>query len=499
MARDGRRYRRLAAKAGVESGAVKRLVLLAAALALASSAAVRAQRPPAWAAQADAIFADVATPDAPGCALAVFRDGHIAYERGYGLADLEHDVPITPASVFYVGSLSKQFTAFALTLAAADGKLSIDDDVRKWIPELPDYGVRLTVRHLLHHTSGLRDYNTLLDIAGRRNDEAFDNRIVLGIIARQRALNFPPGDQYLYSNSGYVLLSLVVERATGTPLAEYAKRRIFEPLGMRDTQFYDDVTRVVKNRAFAYERTNSGLRDDTPHSQRTGAGGLLTTVRDLLAWDNNFHEPKVGTKALIAEMQQPGALASGKPLTYARGLEIGAYRGLPIVEHGGSLGGYRAHLIRFPDARTSIACLCNFGTSDPGGRAHHVADVVLADRFTSASPSRTTAGSGNVRAASAPVTLTPAQIGEYVGRYVSEELDTTFAFDVDGGTLRLKRERDPAPVPLDALALDRFRFRGMVIRFLRENGGGRVTGLAVDAGRVENIRFTAASPTRSSR
>ena len=312
---------------------MKRTVLVLLSFALALGAGVAAQRPPAWAPQADAIFADVADPGAAGCAMAVYRDGRIAYERGYGIADLEHDVPITPASVFYVGSLSKQFTAFAVALAASEGKLSIDDDVRKWLPELPDYGTRLDVGHLLHHTSGLRDYNTLFDIAGRRNDEAFDNQIVLGIIARQRALNFPPGEQYLYSNSGYVLLSHIVERATGTPLAAYAKTRMFEPLGMRDTQFYDDVTRVVKNRAFAYERTAAGgVRDNTPHSQRTGAGGVLTTVRDLLAWDNNFYEPKVGTKALIAAMQQPGALKSGKPLTYA----YGADRQIPRVADRGA-------------------------------------------------------------------------------------------------------------------------------------------------------------------
>jgi CubicO group peptidase (beta-lactamase class C family) len=474
---------------------MKRTVLVLLSFALALGAGVAAQRPPAWAPQADAIFADVADPGAAGCAMAVYRDGRIVYERGYGIADLEHDVPITPASVFYVGSLSKQFTAFAVALAASEGKLSIDDDVRKWLPELPDYGTRLDVGHLLHHTSGLRDYNTLFDIAGRRNDEAFDNQIVLGIIARQRALNFPPGEQYLYSNSGYVLLSHIVERATGTPLAAYAKTRIFEPLGMRDTQFYDDVTRVVKNRAFAYERTAAGgVRDNTPHSQRTGAGGVLTTVRDLLAWDNNFYEPKVGTKALIAAMQQPGALKSGKPLTYAYGLQIDKYRGLPIVEHGGSLGGYRAHLIRFPVERTSVACLCNFGTSDPGGRARRVADAVLRDRFTSAAPSRTAAGAPDARAGGSVVKLTAEQIRQYVGRYDSEELDTTFVFDADGGTLRLKRERDAAPASLGALAVDRFGFRGMVIRFLRENGpggpGSNVTGLAVDAGRVEDIRFS---------
>jgi CubicO group peptidase (beta-lactamase class C family) len=446
-----------------------------------------AQAPP-WTARVDALFADVARPGSPGCALAVFRDGRVAYERGYGAADLEHDVPITPASVFYVGSLSKQFTAFAVALAAADGKLSLDDDVRKWIPELPDYRARMTLRHLVHHTSGLRDYNTLLDIAGGRNDEAFDNHIVLGIVARQRALNFTPGDEYLYSNSGYVLLSLIVERATGTPLARFAKARIFEPLGMRDTQFYDDVTRIVKNRAFAFDKAVSNeWRDNTPHSQRTGAGGVLTTVRDLLAWDNNTYEPKVGSRALIAETHQTGTLNSGTALSYAHGLQIGDYRGEKIVEHGGSLGGYRAHLMRFPDAHTSVACLCNFGTSDPGSRARRVADEVLRDRFQKPVPTAA-APAAIERAHAATVNPTIEQLREYAGRYESDEADTAFVFDVAGADLRLKRERDVSPSTLRALAADRFAFRTMVIRFLRDNG--RVSGLAVDAGRVVDIRFT---------
>jgi CubicO group peptidase (beta-lactamase class C family) len=448
-----------------------------------------AQRQPAWTTAVDAVFADVARPESPGCALAVFRDGRIAYERGYGTADLERHVPITPASVFYVGSLSKQFTAFAAALAASEGKLSLDDDVRKWIPELPDYGSLLTVRHLVHHTSGLRDYNTVFDIAGRRNDEAFDNHTVLRIVSRQRALNFKPGEEYLYSNSGYVLLSLIVERATGTPLAEWAATRIFQPLGMRHTQFYDDVTRLVEHRALAFDATASGgWRDNTPHSQRTGAGGVLTTVRDLLAWDNNVYEPKVGTRALISQVHETGTLNSAKVLTYAYGLQIGEYRGQRLVEHGGSLGGYRAHLMRFPDERTSVACLCNFGTSNPGTRARRVADEVLRDRFPRPVPTSAAANRPGDGAKAPLLQLTANQLDEYIGQYDSDEVDTAFVFDRDGTTLRLKRERDVSPGTLRALAPDRFAFRAMIIRFLRQNG--RVTGLAVDAGRVVDIRFT---------
>jgi hypothetical protein len=247
----------------------------------------------------------------------------------------------------------------------------------------------------------------------------------------------------------------------------------------------------VRNRAFAFDKAPSGQwRDNTPHSQRTGAGGVLTTVRDLLAWDNNAYEPKVGSRALIATTHETGTLNSGKALTYGHGLQIGEYRGEKLVQHGGSLGGYRAHLVRFPDARTSIASLCNFGTSNPGARVQRVADEVLRDRFQKPVPTSNTAagGGGRGNASAGAVTLSAEQLREYVGRYDSDEVESTFVFDVEGSALRLKRDRDVAPTPLRALAADRFAFRNMEIRFLRENG--RISALAVDAGRVIDIRFT---------
>jgi CubicO group peptidase (beta-lactamase class C family) len=281
-----------------------------------------AQAPPNHA--IDAIFATWNTKDSPGCAVAVFQNGKITYERGYGMADLENDVPITPASVFYVGSVSKQFTAMAAALAIQQGHLSADDSIRKYLPELPPYADAITVRHLLHHTSGLRDYNTLLSIAGRRGDEAYDNATVLRITARQKALNFEPGTDYLYSNTGYTLLATVVERATKTPFATYAEQHIFKPLGMTSSHFHTDASRLVKGRANAYAVGPNSLRLDTPSNERAGAGGVFTSVRDLLHWDENFYTGKVGGKALIEQVQTPGALKNGKPLDYAWGLQVGS-------------------------------------------------------------------------------------------------------------------------------------------------------------------------------
>jgi CubicO group peptidase (beta-lactamase class C family) len=239
-------------------------MLTSAALTLASQQ--RASRP-----EIDSVFAEWSQPGSPGCALGLYQDGAIIYERGYGMADLEHDVPIVPETVFYVGSLSKQFTAMTAALAMQQGRLSADDPIRKYLPELPEYASPITVRHLIHHTSGLRDYNTLLSIAGRRGDEAFENRTVLRITARQKRLNFEPGDEYLYSNTGYTLLALIVERATGTPFAEFAAKNLFEPLGMTVTHFHTDESRLIKGRALAFERRGSELRLDTPSNERAGA------------------------------------------------------------------------------------------------------------------------------------------------------------------------------------------------------------------------------------
>ena len=436
----------------------------------------------------DAVFATWNKPDSPGCALAVYQNGRITYEKGYGMADLENDVPITPASVFYVGSLSKQFTAMAAALAIQQGKLSADDPIRKYLPELPSYADQITVRNLVHHTSGLRDYNTLFSIAGRRGDEAYDNPTVLRITARQKALNFEPGTEYLYSNTGYTLLAIIVERATKTPFAEYADQQIFKPLGMTVSHFHTDSGRLVKKRANAYASGQGGLRLDTPSNERAGAGGVFTSVRDLLHWDENFYTARVGGKALIEQVQTPGRLKNGDALTYAWGLGIGSYRGVKIVDHGGSLGGYRAHLIRFPEHHTSIAALCNLAIA-PSGLVRQVADVVLKDKLKAPRQitSSGTAGPTQTAGTASAPTLDAKMLGNYAGKYVSDEIDATFTIAPAGTGLTVQRDGDAEPVSLQPTGPDTFRARGFTIRF--EKTGDRVTSLVVDAGRVRDIRF----------
>lgn len=333
--------------------------------------------------EVDKIFAQYDRPDSPGCALSVIKDGNIIYKRGYGVADLDHDIPIVPGSVFHVASVSKQFTAFSILLLAQQGKLSLDDQVRKHIPEVPDFGHPITIRHLLHHTSGLRDQWNLLIMAGwRLSNDVVRDEDVLNLIARQKALNFNPGDQYAYSNTGYTLMAFIVRRVSGLSLREFAEANIFKPLGMTKTFFRDDHAVIVKNQAYAYEPApGNSFKLSVPNYDTVGASSLLTTVEDLARWDQNFYDFKVGGREIIRQMQETGTLNDGEKISYARGLVLGDYKGLRIVEHGGADAGYRSNIMRFPDERFSVACLCNLSFSSPSALARRVADVYLADKL----------------------------------------------------------------------------------------------------------------------
>ncbi|HSJ30115.1 MAG TPA: serine hydrolase domain-containing protein [Longimicrobiales bacterium] len=333
----------------------------------------------AYEAQVDAIFAQWATPSSPGCAVGVYRNGAIALARGYGMADLERRVAITPQSVFDIGSTSKQFTAASILLLEQQGVLSLDDDVRRFIPELPSYDEPITIRHLLLHTSGLRDYIGLMELSGVDIDDVTTPQEALDIIVRQKELNFTPGAEHLYSNSGYFLLSLVVERASGLNLRDFARQQIFDPLGMTRTHYLGGYDDVVPDRALAYaERADGSLRTDVSRWLQLGDGAVFTTVEELLHWDENFYSGRVGGKAMLERIQETGTLNDGSALEYALGLFITEHRGQRTVAHGGAWGGYRAELLRFPDQHFSVAVLCNLGSTNPSALALRVADVYLA-------------------------------------------------------------------------------------------------------------------------
>jgi CubicO group peptidase (beta-lactamase class C family) len=352
-------------------------VALATSLPLPSVAA--SQGPHPLDPRVDSVFAQWDRPDSPGCAVGVYRGGRIVHARGYGLADLERRVPITTRSMFDIGSTSKQFAAASIVLLAQQGKLTLDDDVRRHVPELPDYGHRITIRHLLNHTSGLRDYIGLLTLGGASIDGVTTDEDALAAIARQRALNFEPGTAHLYSNSGYFLLSTIVERAAGKSLRDFAREQIFQPLGMERTHYLGSYDDIVPDRALAYSPRQGGYRTDMSRWLQLGDGAVWTNVEELLLWDSNFYEPRVGGRAMLDDLHRRGRLASGDSVGYALGLAHTSYRGQPAVSHGGAWGGYRADLLRFPEQRYSVAVLCNVGSAAPSTLARRVADIHLAD------------------------------------------------------------------------------------------------------------------------
>jgi CubicO group peptidase (beta-lactamase class C family)/lysophospholipase L1-like esterase len=365
------------------------------------------------------------TSETPGCAVGVSKGGRILLERAYGMADLEHGVPNRSDTIFEAGSVSKQFTAAAVLLLARDGKLSLDDPVREYIPGLPDYAATVTIRQMLHHTSGLRDWGSIEWIAGwPRGTRVYTHAHVLDVLARQRRLNFAPGTRWSYSNSGYNLSAVLVSRVAGEPFADFTRKRIFEPLGMTRTSWRDDFTRVVRNRAVAYARSDGHYTQDMPFENVHGNGGLLTTVGDLLRWNENFVTPKVGDAGFIHLMQTSGILGSGRETGYAYGLALASYRGLAEVRHSGTTGSYRAYLSRFPENHLSVAVLCNAGDSMPRQALHAVADLYLDDATRPLAPPK-------------PARLSAAELEAFTGLYVNEARGDTFRIARGGGALRM--------------------------------------------------------------
>jgi CubicO group peptidase (beta-lactamase class C family) len=329
--------------------------------------------------EADRIFAQFDRPESAGCSVALAKDGKTVFAKGYGSANLEHAVPMTPTTVSESGSVAKQFVAGAIVLLARQGMLSLDDDIRKYLPEVPDFGKRITIRNLLSHTSGLRDQNEFFGLMGLpMGRSVHTNDEILEIVTRQRRLNFDPGTEYLYSNTGYTLLVHIIRRAGGKSLAEFTSENIFKPLGMNSTEWREDFTKTVRNRASAYVPDGKGgYRLEMPFGNVHGAGGLLTTVGDLLIWNENFSSGKVGGDGFGKTMEEPARLKDGTAINYALGLGIGDYNGETEISHSGATAGYRTYLARYPKSRLSVALLCNAGNASTAQLARRVANLIL--------------------------------------------------------------------------------------------------------------------------
>ncbi len=407
----------------------------------AGSAAAQPPARPAdtsLAARIDAIFKDYDKPSSPGCAVGVYQGDGVIYRRAYGMANLDHDVPLKPDSVFHVASVSKQFTAAAILLLAQDGKLSIDDDIRKYVPELPDFGHKITIRHLANHTSGIRDQWTLLGLAGwRYSRDLITDDDVLEVLSRQKDLNFTPGERHLYSNSGYTLLAIIVKRVSGKSFREFTTERIFKPLGMANTHFRDNFNEIVKNQAYGYAPNGGSFRLSVTNFDTAGATSLLTTVDDMAKWYANFDKKTVGGDALISGLLNRGVLNSGKPIDYAFGISHSTYRGLSNVSHGGSDAGYRSYFARFPDHRLGVSVLCNLATTNPGALSGRVAEVFLGDKMKPQTAD----------AAEAPeVALTPEQLAKYAGLYWNKDVFLVRRMVVENGKLQAAQGNDRLPL-----------------------------------------------------
>ncbi|HEX2696055.1 MAG TPA: serine hydrolase domain-containing protein [Acidobacteriota bacterium] len=377
----------------------------------------------------DKLFAAWDTTVTPGAALAVVRDGKIVYERGYGMASFEDGLVMTPQKVFDIGSTSKQFTAACIAMLVRDGKVGLSDDIRKYLPEMPNYGKVITVDHLLHHTSGLRDYNALLELSGFRADgdcptveEAYE------VICRQKRLNYLPGAEYSYTNTGFFLLSRIVEKVSGRTLNAFAQERIFRPLGMAHTLFQDDHNQIVRNRARGYERSGGGFRVNMSNWDETGDGNVYTTVEDLALWDQAFYSNALG-KDLMDTLHTRGVLNDGKKIEYAFGLMIGEHKGLKTVSHGGAWAGYRAGFVRFPDEKFSVICLANLADMNPSGLCMKVADIYLAGKIKEAPK----ADKGKIETVRVP----KAELEAFAGNYQDAKFGQWFPVTFDGDVLRI--------------------------------------------------------------
>jgi CubicO group peptidase (beta-lactamase class C family) len=331
--------------------------------------------------QVDEVFSPWDNNSTPGAAVAIVKDGSIIYKKGYGLANLEYDIPISTSSIFHIASISKQFTVFSILLLEKQGKLSLEDDIRKYIPEVPYFGKTITLRHLASHTSGLRDQWSLLEMAGWRMDDVITKEHILKLVSKQKELNFNPGDEYSYCNTGFTLLAEVVSRISEMSFAEFTKANIFEPLKMSHTLFYDDHEKIVKNRAYSYFVDNTGTKKSILNYANVGATSLLTTVEDLSLWLTNFSNIKIGDSTIINKMNKLAVLNNGETFGGALGQFVGQYKGLNEIQHGGADAGYRSYLTRFPDENFSVIVLSNSAELNASSTAHKVVDIYLKDKL----------------------------------------------------------------------------------------------------------------------
>jgi CubicO group peptidase (beta-lactamase class C family) len=337
----------------------------------------------------DSIFKQWSKRNVPGGAIGIIKDGELMYSKGYGIADLEHDIKISPSSVFNICSISKEFVSFSLLLLEEQGKLNLDDTVQTYLPDFPEYDAPLTIRHLINHTSGIRDVKKLIQLKGKNILDNLEPEEVYALIKHQKALEFSPGDKFAWSNSDYFILSMIIEKVSGQSLKTFTQEHIFGPLGMKSSLFYDDNTDLIKNRVFSYNKKNAedGFDNVIMRFHLVGSFGAYSTIEDLFLWDQNFYNNKLGKggQKIIKNMHEEGLLNNGESSGYAHSVKINNYKGLKTVRHGGSFAGYRSVILRFPDEKVSVIILANRGDANPWTMSYQIADLLLKEKFIAVS------------------------------------------------------------------------------------------------------------------
>jgi CubicO group peptidase (beta-lactamase class C family) len=462
-------------------------VIAACLVAAATLAACRRSTVESPSARVDGLFAEWNKADSPGCGVGVSQNGAVVYQRGYGLANVELGVPITPASVFPVASISKQFTAMSIMLLAQQGKLSLDDEVSKYVPGWADRDHRITIRHLLAHAAGLRDVFLLVELASPRVDGVNINDALMRILARQRGLNFTPGTEFRYNNGGYNLLAGIVKRVSGQSFRDFTDANIFKPLGMTHTHFHDDSSVIVPHRAWGYHREAEGLRlarGGGDSGGIVGNAGLFTTTGDLLLWEQNFADVRVGDRALVTEMQTPVALAGGGKSPYGLGLEVGQDHGLTTVGHGGGDAGVAAYVIRYPERALSVAVLCNLDNVGfaVGQLTRRVAALYLPEIAATSSPAPAAAAP-----AAPPPALSAEQLRSKTGLYRDAVNETVGRIFVRDGKLRASPGAGTGDEGFELIPVDETHFVMAAV-------GVAVEFVPATAGRPQEIRVTGDGP-----
>lgn len=458
------------------------------------------------------IFQDFTRPGSPGCSLAVIQHGDLLCQRSYGLSDLENNLPLRPASVFNLGSVSKQFTACAILLLAQARKLTLDDEVHQHLPEFPDYGMVLTLRHLLHHTSGLRDtFPGLLALAEWRESDLTTFADVKRLLLAQRALNFHPGAEFQYANSNYILLAEICQRVSGQQFAALCREQIFKPLGMTSATIHASSTMLIPGRAQGYYADDDGNWLNAPLNDTVlGATNLYASILDLMRWERNFVTAQVGGPELIRQMTTPGRLNNGSYLDYAAGLAVGSqHRGWNMIEHGGSQGGYAVHFLRFPELELAVIILFNHFRWDTLTQALRVADLFMADKPGWSAPSPSSRPDNLI----APQVTGPNEthtglqmstdssqnldLSQYTGAYYASELDLFWRVTAEAGYLTITRRKYPATHPV-LISPDTFRddwepllyFPAEFMLEFDRNPQGQVSGFHVSGLGVRGLVFT---------